>query len=204
MAIVGIAGFALAHGGFEKRGGISAALQWIRRNKFDLLQQKDRLIAKLIYRNPSLFKRWVKKSSFIEFDDSPWTPFNGDVSQGRLALITTGGVHLKSQVPFDMKDPAGDPSFREIPSATLPIDLTITHNYYDHVDADKDVNIVLPIERVKNLKRTGDIGDVNHRHFSFMGHITGPHIDTLMKETAPQVADALKADEVDLVILTPA
>lgn len=167
-------------------------------------QQKDRLIAKLFTRNPSLFRRWVRRSSFVEFGDSPWTPFNGDVSEGRLALITTAGVHLKSQVPFDMKDPAGDPSFREIPSATLPKDLLITHNYYDHADADKDVNVVFPIERVGDLKRARDIGDVNHRHFSFMGHIAGPHIGTLMEETAPRVAGALKADEVDFAVLTPA
>jgi D-proline reductase (dithiol) PrdB len=174
------------------------------RAKSNMRQQKDRLVAKLFSRNPSLLRRWARRTSFFEFNDSPWTPFDGDASGGRLALITTGGVHLRSQVPFDMRDPAGDPSFREIPSATLPMDLTITHNYYDHVDADKDVNIVLPIERVKDLKRAGDVGDVNHRHFSFMGHIMEPHTATLIKETAPQVARALKADEVDIVILTPA
>lgn len=103
-----------------------------------------------------------------------------------------------------MKDSAGDPTFREIPANTLPADLTITHNYYDHTDADKDVNIVFPIERVQELKQSGEIGDVNYRHFSFMGHIMHHHIKTLMKETAPQVAAALKSDKVNIVILTPA
>lgn len=103
-----------------------------------------------------------------------------------------------------MKDPTGDPSFREIPADTLPTDLTITHNYYDHRGANKDINIILPIERVIDLKRTGDIGDVNHRHFSFMGHITSLHLYTLMKKTAPRVVNLLKADNVDLVILAPA
>ena len=122
----------------------------------------------------------------------------------RLALITTGGVHLRSQMPFNMKDPSGDPSFREIPADTPPVDLTITHNYYDHRDADEDINIMLPIQRAIDLQEAGDIGQVNGRHFSFMGHITGPHIDTLMEKTAPQVATLLKADDVDLVILAPA
>jgi hypothetical protein len=63
-------------------------------------------------------------------------------------LITTGGVHLKSQKPFDMKDPKGGSAFREIPAGALPENLIITHNYYDHGDADKDINIVIPIERV--------------------------------------------------------
>ena len=103
-----------------------------------------------------------------------------------------------------MKDPSGDPTFREIPGDTRPADLTITHNYYDHADADKDINIVFPIERVQELKQSEEIGDVNHRHFSFMGHIMHRHIKTLMKETAPRVAAVLKSDKVDIVILTPA
>jgi D-proline reductase (dithiol) PrdB len=50
----------------------------------------------------------------------------------------------------------------------------------------------------------GEIGAVNDRHFSFMGHIKGNHIDTLLNETAPRVAKMLKEDGVDVAILTPA
>jgi D-proline reductase (dithiol) PrdB len=103
-----------------------------------------------------------------------------------------------------MKDASGDPTFREIPANTRLQNLTITHDYYDHSDADKDINIVFPIERVLDLNKFGDIDEVNYRHFSFMGHITGPHIHTLMKAAAPRVAAALKDDSVDIVILTPA
>jgi len=103
-----------------------------------------------------------------------------------------------------MTDPSGDPTFREIPADASPSDLLIKHNYYDHSDADKDINILLPIERVFDLKQAGDIGDVNYRHFSFMGHIMHHHIDTLIEKTAPQVATELKSDNVDIAILTPA
>ena len=173
-------------------------------NKFDFREKKDQFIAKLLTKYPSLFRKWINRSTFIEFSDSPWTPFDKDISKCRLALVTTGGVHLKSQKPFDMKDSSGDPTFREIPADTRLADLTITHNYYDHADADKDINVVFPINRVQELKQSNEIGDVNYRHFSFMGHIMHHHINTLMKETAPSVAAALKSDEVDIVILTPA
>jgi D-proline reductase (dithiol) PrdB len=103
-----------------------------------------------------------------------------------------------------MKDSQGDPSFREIPADSSRGNLTITHNYYNHTDADKDINIVFPIERVPDLKKSGDIGEVNCRHFSFMGHILDRHIHTLMRDSAPRVASGLKADGVDIVILTPA
>jgi D-proline reductase (dithiol) PrdB len=170
----------------------------------DFRQTKDKLIARVLTRYPTLFNRWARGADIIQFEHSPWTKLSKGISQSRLALITTGGVHLRSQPPFDMEDPAGDPSFREIP-ADIPVhDLKITHNYYDHSDADKDVNIVFPIVRIKDLKRTGDIGQTNHRHFSFMGHITGHLKETLINETAPRVAAELKKDGVDIVILTPA
>ena len=102
-----------------------------------------------------------------------------------------------------MTDPSGDPTFREIPADINPSDLTITHDYYDHKDADNDINIVLPAERIKDLEKAGDIGSVNGRHFSFMGHIAPPHIETLVNETAPKVAKLLKSDNVDIAILTP-
>lgn len=167
-------------------------------------QKKDKIVAKLLGKYPPLFNQWVKRAEFIEFDDSPWTPLDKDVSLCRLALITTGGVHLKSQPPFNMFDGAGDPTFREIPADVSPSELIITHNYYDRSGANKDVNVVFPIERVLELKQSGEIGDVNYRHFSFMGHVMHHHIDVLMKETAPRVAAELKSDRVDIVILTPA
>ncbi len=170
----------------------------------NLKQLKDRTLAKIFSKNPRLFRGWAKHSTFMRFTNIPWTPLKRNIRNSRLALITTGGVRLTSQPSFDMLDPNGDPTFREIPSTISINDLIITHNYYDHSDADKDINIVFPVERVQDLKTAGDISDVNHRHFSFMGHILGKHIHTLMNDVAPRVARMLKEDCVDIVILTPA
>jgi len=57
---------------------------------------------------------------------------------------------------------------------------------------------------LRELAELGEIGSVNTRHFSFMGHILPPHVHTLMHTTAPQVARLLKLDSVDIVLLTPA
>jgi D-proline reductase (dithiol) PrdB len=176
----------------------------MRKGSFDIRKIKDQVVARLLTRFPFIFKRWARRADIMQFDQSPWTELSKELNQCRIALITTGGVHLKSQPPFDMLDPAGDPSFREIPADTEADELTITHNYYDHSDADSDVNIVFPIERVKDLKDSGDIDSVNGRHFSLMGHITGAHLETLLNDTAPRIAAELKKDEVDIAILTPA
>ncbi len=134
----------------------------------------------------------------------PWTPFNGKAAASRVALVTTAGVHLKGDAPFNMRDPAGDPGFRQLPADAAPGSWKITHNYYDHSDADQDINVVFPFERLRELAALGEIGSVNARHFSFMGHILPPHLQTLIRVTAPQVARLLKQDGVDIALLTPA
>ncbi|RTZ97850.1 MAG: hypothetical protein DSY89_10405, partial [Deltaproteobacteria bacterium] len=135
----------------------------------DFRQLKDKAAARLFTKYPALVEKWAKKASIMTFSDVPWSPVTTNADQWRLALVTTGGVHLKSQTPFDMFDPAGDPTFREIPDNISLSDLMITHNYYNHRDADKDMNIILPLSRVAELKQGREIKSVNLRHFSFMG-----------------------------------
>jgi len=121
----------------------------------------------------------------------------------KLALVTTAGVHLKSDKPFDMSDSSGDPTFRVIPSDADVSDLAITHDYYDHTDADKDVNIVFPMERARELAAEGVIGALAARSYGFMGHIEEKHIDTLVNKEAPRALAMLKEDGADVALLTP-
>lgn len=165
---------------------------------------KDKALGKLFTQYPWLVRRWAKRTEFIEFSDSPWTPLLKELKDCRVALATTGGVHLKTQPPFDMDDPDGDPTFREIPTSVDRKSLTITHNYYDHKDADADINVILPLDRLTELVEEDFISSASACAFAFMGHITGRHITTLMNETAPKVASELRADAVDAVFLTPA
>lgn len=165
---------------------------------------KDKFLARLFNRFPSLLKIWARQAKIVSFSETPWTDFTGSLSHSRLALITTGGIHLKTQPPFDMQDRDGDPTFREIPADAAPEDLSISHNYYDNRDADSDINIIFPIDRVRQLAQFDEIGSVNRRHFSFMGHLTKRHLDSLANQSAPQVADLLVEDGVDIVLLTPA
>ena len=63
----------------------------------------------------------------------PLRRFTKPLDECRAALITTGGIHLPEQKPFDMTNPDGDPSYREIPGDVVTGDIVITHKYYDHV-----------------------------------------------------------------------
>lgn len=62
-----------------------------------------------------------------------------------MALVTTTGVHLRTDRPFDLN---GDASFRVIPGRAAPHDLQITHQAYDRGDA-RDINLVFPLPRLQ-------------------------------------------------------
>ncbi len=164
---------------------------------------KNKILAKILTRFPSLLDRIVEKTGKTVVSGIPWTPVKKALSQSKVALVTTAGVHLKNQTAFDMRDPDGDPTWRELPLSTPKDGYTITHDYYDHADADKDLNIVFPLDRLKEMKEAGLIGSISVVNFGFMGHIDGPHIETLIKKTAPEVAKRLRSEEVDVVLLTP-
>jgi D-proline reductase (dithiol) PrdB len=153
---------------------------------------------------PWLAERWAARHRFIEGADIPWVPMRTPVREAVIALVTTAGVHLKIQPAFDMRDPDGDPSFRAIPSGTAHQEATITHKYYDHSAADRDLNVVLPLDRLRELAADGRIGRLAAHAYSFMGHIEGRHLQTLLAESAPAVARRLQDDGAEAVLLTPA
>ena len=119
-------------------------------------------------------------------------------------LITTAGVHLHSQTPFDMDNADGDATYRELPAAAAATDMTITHKYYDHRDADQDLNVVFPLAHFRDLVERGVIGSLGPRHFGFMGHIEGSQTAILTRKSSPDVAAKLRKDGVDFAFLTPA
>lgn len=171
---------------------------------------KNKLLAKILTKHPSLVEKFTEKIGKdgdpllgVDLSTVPWTPVTKPLASSKIAIVTTSGVHLKAQPPFDMEDPNGDPTFRALPTDT-PLDkYKITHDYYDHTDADKDINIVFPVERMAELVADGVIGELAPRNFSFMGHIDGPYIGVLMVATAREVALKLNEDGVDIALLTP-
>ncbi len=169
----------------------------------NLQRIKNRGIAKIISYYPALTRRFINSYKPRESIDIPWTPVTKLLSRSRVAIVTTAGVHHIDDSPFKMNEPDGDPTFRTIKTKKPGSKLMITHDYYDHTDADKDINIVFPIERLKDFEHDGLIGKVADKHYGFMGHIDGEHIDTLITTQAPEVAQRLKNDNVDVVLLTP-
>jgi D-proline reductase (dithiol) PrdB len=134
----------------------------------------------------------------------PWTPPAVPLHRAKIALVTTAGLHHLHQKPFNMADRNGDPTFRPIDGARIETDFRITHDYYDHRDAERDLNIIFPITRLREMRAAGLVGSIADTHLSFMGHIDGPYVAKLVEESAPQAAGLLRDQRVDIVLLTPA
>ena len=133
--------------------------------------------------------------------NAAWTALRKPLSECRVALVTTGGVHLKTQQAFDVASDWGDWSFREIPSAVNPGELLISDVHYDHSGPDMDINCLLPLSHLIRFADEGFIGSVAETHYGFMGFVMDPK--GLVAESAPEVAHRLLADNVDVVFMTP-
>lgn len=169
----------------------------------DGFQQWHRAVGKLLTDVPELARLWGRLFPAQRFNSVPFVTLQKPLRACRAALVTTGGVHLTDQQPFDMQDSRGDPSFRAIPADAPPERMMITHDYYDHRDAERDLNILLPLQLMRELAARRVIAGLATA-YSFMGHIEPPHVATLLQDTAPQVAGLLKQEEVDIALLTPA
>lgn len=136
-------------------------------------------------------------------DPVPCTPLGKPLSEARVALVTSAGVNLPEQPLFDHSIKGGDTSFREIPNTVETQTLIESHRSpgFDHSGIAADRNLGFPLDRFRELEAQGVIGELNYRHFSFMGSIVMPR--KLIDETSVQVAQMLRKDEVDVVFLTP-
>jgi D-proline reductase (dithiol) PrdB len=136
-------------------------------------------------------------------DPVPCAPLRKPLAQARVALVTTAGLRTPAQEDFDFTNKKGDSTYREIPNDIDVTTLVESHrsNSFDHSGIEADANLAFPLDRMRELQSRGVIGQLNHRHFSFMGSIVGPA--KLMNETAPQVAERLRADGVEAALLTP-
>jgi D-proline reductase (dithiol) PrdB len=127
---------------------------------------------------------------------SPWaTP--PALDKARVAIVATAGLHRKSDARFA----GGSAEYRLIPGDVDPAEIAMSHVSinFDRSGFQQDVNVVFPVELLRNLAERGEIGSVASWHYSFMG-ATDP---SRMEETGRQVARLLKEDGVTAAILVP-
>lgn len=149
-------------------------------------------------------RSWVRREPTPGF--IPWTRLNKPLHDCTVALISSAGIALKNDAPFDQEGERrnpwwGDPSFRVLPRTATETDVTIGHMHIDRLPAERDLNCIMPLQRLLELEAAGVVGRSAARHYSIMGYILRPQV--LLQETTPAMIDLLKADHVDAVVLVP-
>ncbi len=127
----------------------------------------------------------------------PWTPLRKPISDCTVVLLTTGGVHLRTDRPFNLN---GDSTFRVIPKNAHPGELAISHQAYDRTDALQDINLVFPIERLRELEAEHIIGRFADHHYGFGLMGSAKKLMPSIKEVARRISES----GVDLALLVPA
>lgn len=131
----------------------------------------------------------------------PFTPFDRELSSASISIVSAAGVHRKDQEPFDVADELGDLTYRVIEGSAEDEDLAVTHDHYDHVDADEDINVIFPIAVLRSLAEEGFVGSVAKKHVGFMGYTM--RLREMYEDAAPKIADEIdRGSGADAVILT--
>ena len=135
----------------------------------------------------------------MEHDDAPFAPLAKPLSEAKLALVTTAGLHLRDDTPFS----SGDQTYRTIPSSSRASDIIQSHTSigFDRTAFMRDINISFPLDRLRELVDRGTVGSLSERFYSFMGAHRDPK--RIVEETGPEVARRLLDEGVDAVLLTP-
>lgn len=145
---------------------------------------------------PEFEREYLGKLPLPTFESTPWTPASA-LSESRVAIVSTAGLQRKGDRPFL----EGTADFRVITGDVGADDLVMSHISvnFDRSGFQQDLNIVFPIDRLKELAEEGIVESVANFHYAFMG-ATDPRE---MEPTARHLAGLLKGDAVNAVLLVP-
>jgi D-proline reductase (dithiol) PrdB len=141
------------------------------------------------------------------YTDIPWTPPGMPLAEAKVALLSTAGISMKDDPPFDMdrerREPLwGDPGWRRIDTAATSKTVEVNHLHIKTDYIREDLNVALPLDRLRELVEDGVVGAVADTHYSTMGY-QGADTTTLENQSAPEIARSLLAEGVDLLLLAP-
>lgn len=124
-----------------------------------------------------------------------------DLSQAKIALVTSGGIV-----------PKGNPDRLEASSATKILEYSIkgvedltseewqtAHGGYDPTFANKDPDRVLPVDVLRELEKEGEIGELYDKYYVTVGN--GTPVDRA-KGFAKEVSEKLKGEDIDAIVIT--
>ena len=158
----------------------------------------------LDFANRQLVKVWIKGRPATK--TIPWSPPARPLAESTVALISTAGLALTDDRPFDQegerRDPFwGDPSYRVIPNDATERNVRCYHLHMNNRFIEEDLGCAFPLASLVELERAGEIGRAAPSNYSYMGYILDPGV--LLEESAPAMIRNMVAEQVDVVLLAP-
>jgi D-proline reductase (dithiol) PrdB len=160
----------------------------------------DRMTKKLV-------QSWIGLETRRELPrEIPWTPLSRPLEECSVALVSSAGLALKSDRPFDQEGERqnpwwGDPSYRVLPRTATEQGVKLYHLHIHPRLAEQDLNTLMPLQRLLELEERGEIGRSATRHYSFMGYMLQPQ--ELLEQSVPAMIQHMRRDGVDVVMLVP-
>jgi D-proline reductase (dithiol) PrdB len=130
------------------------------------------------------------------FDTTPFVA--GPVlTQRRIAILSSAALIRRGDKPF----PFGSGECRFVSAATPAGELLVSHVSinFDRAGWQRDINVVYPIDRLRDLAASGEIGGVAETHYTVMGS-TDP---AEMEQAVEQIEGQLRQERIDSVLLSP-
>jgi D-proline reductase (dithiol) PrdB len=143
------------------------------------------------------FAREAAEYAFPQEEPTPWTPFQRPLRAARIALVSTAGLRLRNQAAF----PADGAGFRLLPAGTPPRDLAFDYTAYDPSEAEEDLNVLVPVDRLRESAARGAVGAPAESFVSIVGSRRDP---IRLRQDVDAVAEEFRDDGIDLVLVIPA
>ena len=143
---------------------------------------------------PAVGRGFISRLEKYTFDNPSWTQPK-EANSRRVSIVSTAAISKRGDKPFSWLAN----NHRVIDKNNLDLVMTHVAVEYDRTAWQQDLNIILPIDRLEEMARDGEIGSVSKEHYSFIGS-SDP---MKMERSAKEVAERMKMDAVDTVFLVP-
>jgi D-proline reductase (dithiol) PrdB len=132
-------------------------------------------------------------------DDVPWTRLASPVASGTLALVTTAGLHHRDDAPFAKYDQ----TYRVIDAGVREQDLLQSQSSigFDRSLRMRDINVVFPLDRLRELAADHEIGALSGQFYSLVGAQNDS--EQTAKTIGAQIGPLLRQQGVQFVLITP-
>ena len=148
----------------------------------------------LIPEMPAIGRGFISRLEKYTFDNPAWT-IPKDESSRRVSIVSSAAISKRGDKPFSWLAN----NHRVIEKDNLDLVMTHVAVEYDRTAWQQDINTILPLDRLEEMAKNGEIGSVSNEHYSFIGS-SDP---IKMERSAKEVAERMKDDAVDTVFLVP-